>query len=237
RGNISWIVPVAWHPTNNNAVITIDLALDPSVFLELNVEELHQRMYTKRSELGPDELPVPVKLVHLNKCPVLAPAKTLTAENAANLNVDREACLRNLKVIRENPEIRQKLIELYSIEPNYEKSTNVDTLLYDGFFSHADKATIDIIRQSTPEQLIDFEPNVTDPRIKPLLFRYRARNFPHTLNEAEQLRWHAHLQDYFQTHLPDYEASFESLYLESEGNDKKVAILKAVYNYVQQLIS
>lgn len=52
RGNISWIVPVAWHPTNNNAVITIDLALDPSVFLELNVEELHQRMYTKRSELG-----------------------------------------------------------------------------------------------------------------------------------------------------------------------------------------
>lgn len=64
-----------------------------------------------------------------------------------------------------------------------------------------------------------------------------AQLFPHTLNEAEQLRWHAHLQDYFQTHLPDYEASFENLYLESEGNDKKVAILKAVYNYVQQLIS
>ena len=55
-----------------------------------------------------------------------------------------------------------------------------------------------MIRQSTPEQLIDFEPNVSDPRIKPLLFRYRARNFPHTLNETEQLKWQSHLQDYFQ---------------------------------------
>ncbi len=208
-----------------------------TVFLELDAEQLHQRMYTKRSELGPDELPVPVKLVHLNKCPILAPAKTLTAENAIALNVDREACLRNLKVIRENPEIRQKLIDLYSIDPGYEKSSNVDTLLYDGFFSHADKTAIDMIRQSTPEQLIDFEPNVSDPRIKPLLFRYRARNFPHTLNESEQLRWQAHLQDYFETHMPDYETRFESLYLESEGNEKKTAILRAVYNYVQQLVS
>ena len=160
-----------------------------------------------------------------------------SAENAENLNVDRAACLKNLKVIRDNPEIRQKLIALYSIEPNYEKSTNVDTLLYDGFFSHADKTAIDMIRQSTPEQLIDFEPNVSDPRIKPLLFRYRARNFPHTLNESEQLRWQAHLQDYFETHMSDYETRFESLYLESEGNEKKTAILRAVYNYVQQLVS
>ncbi|MEF1213139.1 exodeoxyribonuclease I, partial [Vibrio alginolyticus] len=77
----SWIVPVAWHPTNNNAVITIDLAKDPQPILELSAEELHERLYTKREDLG-ELLPVPVKLVHLNKCPILAPAKTLTAENA-----------------------------------------------------------------------------------------------------------------------------------------------------------
>lgn len=72
----SWIVPVAWHPTNNNAVITIDLAKDPQPILELSTEELHERLYTKREDLG-DLLPVPVKLVHLNKCPILAPAKNV----------------------------------------------------------------------------------------------------------------------------------------------------------------
>ena len=58
----SWIVPVAWHPTNNNAVIMIDLAKDPQPILELSAVELKERLYTKRDELG-DLLPVPVKLV------------------------------------------------------------------------------------------------------------------------------------------------------------------------------
>ncbi len=128
----SWIVPVAWHPTNNNAVITIDLAKDPQPILELSAEELKERLYTKRDELG-DLLPVPVKLVHLNKCPILAPAKTLTAENAEVIGIDRQQCLNNLALLRQHPEIREKLISLFSIEREFEKSNDVDTQLYDGF--------------------------------------------------------------------------------------------------------
>ncbi len=117
----SWIVPVAWHPTNNNAVITIDLAKDPQPILELSTEELHERLYTKHEDLG-DLLPVPVKLVHLNKCPILAPAKTLTAENAENIGIDRQKCLDNLALLRQHPEIREKLIGLFSIERQFEKA-------------------------------------------------------------------------------------------------------------------
>lgn len=40
-----------------------------------NAEVLRQRLYTKRDELAENELPVPLKLVHINKCPILAPAK------------------------------------------------------------------------------------------------------------------------------------------------------------------
>jgi len=73
--------PVGLCHTNNNAVIVVDLAKDPQPLFDLDADALHERLYTRHDELG-DLLPVPVKLVHLNKCPILAPAKTLTAENA-----------------------------------------------------------------------------------------------------------------------------------------------------------
>ncbi|MCG7498833.1 exodeoxyribonuclease I [Vibrio sp. Of7-15] len=233
--NTSWIVPMAWHPDNKNAVIAVNLAMDPEPLISLNAEQLHQRLYTKRADLAPDELPVPVKLIHTNKCPVLAPAKTLTADDAERLGVDRQACLNNLALIKKHPEIREKLLELYAIEREFDDSGNVDTQLYSGFFSHADKSTMDIIRESSPEDLVNFELNVADKRIKPLLFRYRARNFPWTLTEQEQRHWHAHRQDYFDANLQDYMLNFENVALDNQDDEKKTLILKSLYQYVEKI--
>ncbi|HCH1471368.1 TPA: exodeoxyribonuclease I [Vibrio parahaemolyticus] len=232
----SWIVPVAWHPTNNNAVITIDLAKDPQPILELSTEELHERLYTKREDLG-DLLPVPVKLVHLNKCPILAPAKTLTAENAENIGIARQKCLDNLALLRQHPEIREKLIGLFSIERQFEKSDDVDTQLYDGFFSPADRAAMDIIRETDPNNLAALDIEFDDKRIKPLLFRYRARNFPSTLDEQEQRRWALHCREVFESQIEEYMLNLENLVHEHESDEKKIAILKSVYRYVESLAS
>ncbi|KHD24638.1 exonuclease I [Vibrio caribbeanicus] len=233
----SWMVPVAWHPTNQNAVIMVDLAKDPQPLFDLDVEQLNERLYTKHSELADDELPVPVKLVHLNKCPILAPAKTLTAENAANIGINREQCLENLARLRQTPEIREKLIGLYSIDREYAKDNDVDSMLYDGFFSPADKASMDIIRQTDPNNLAALDISFNDDRIAPLLFRYRARNFPATLDESEQQRWANHCRDYFESRIEDYMLNLENLVHEHESDEKKLAILKSVYQYVQKLVS
>lgn len=233
----SWIVPVAWHPTNKNAVICVDLAKDPQALLDLDSEQITERLYTKHSELGPDELPVPVKLVHLNKCPILAPAKTLTAENAEKNGIDRDKCLANLALLRQHPEIREKLLGVYTTEREYEKSNDVDTMLYDGFFSPADKAAMDIIRETDPNNLAALDIAFNDERISPLLFRYRARNFPWTLDESEQQRWATHCREYFEERIEDYMLNLENLVHEHESDDKKIAILKSVYQYVQKRVS
>ncbi len=233
----SWIVPVVWHPTNKNAVVVVDLAKDPQPLLDLTSEELRERLYTKRSELGPDELPVPIKLVHLNKCPILAPAKTLTAENAERIGINREQCLQHLALIRQHPEIREKLSELYSVEREYEQNGDVDTQLYSDFFSPADKAAMDIIRQTDPNNLAALDITFDDERIAPLLFRYRARHFPWTLDEAEQQKWAAHCRDYFETRLEDYMLNLENLAHEHESDTRKINLLKAVYQYVEKLVS
>ncbi|EGU60860.1 exonuclease I, partial [Vibrio nigripulchritudo ATCC 27043] len=233
----SWMVPVAWHPTNQNAVVMVNLAMDPRPLIELDSAQLKERLYTRRDQLSEGELPVPIKLVHLNKCPVLAPAKTLTAENAETIGIDREQCLKNLAVIRQHPEIREKLIELYQNQNEYDVDPDVDTQLYNGFFSPADKTAMEIIREKSPEQLAGLDLNVKDARIAPLLFRYRARHYPWTLDETEQAKWAAHCREYFESNLPGYMQNLENLVHEHDGDEKKIALLKSVYHYVEKLVS
>ena len=40
QGCISWIAPLAWHPSNTNAVIVVDLNQDVSPLVELSAEEI-----------------------------------------------------------------------------------------------------------------------------------------------------------------------------------------------------
>ncbi|MDV7104329.1 exodeoxyribonuclease I [Vibrio sp. TH_r3] len=235
--NTSWIVPVAWHPKNQNAVITINLAMDPTPLLELTSDEIRQRMYTKRDELLPNQLPIPLKLVHLNKCPILAPAKTLTSDNAERIGINREQCLQNLSLIKNHPEIREKLVDLYSVEREYPDNQNVDSQLYSGFFTPADRTAMDIILETKPENLAALDIQFGDKRIAPLLFNYQARNYLETLDEQQQLRWASTCRDYFEASLPDYILNLENLAHEHENDEKKMRILKSVYNYVEQLVS
>jgi exodeoxyribonuclease-1 len=51
------------------------------------------------------------------------------------------------------------------------------------------------IRASSPEQLAKSAFSFTDPRLPEMLFRYRARNYPETLNADEQLRWNEFCQN------------------------------------------
>ncbi|ASA54688.1 exodeoxyribonuclease I [Vibrio gazogenes] len=233
----SWVVPLAWHPHNKNAVIMVDLAKDPQPLFDLNADEIRERLYTKRDDLQEDELPIPVKLVHLNKCPILAPAKTLTAENARVIGIDRDKCLHHLSLMKQAQDIREKLVQVFSEERDYPTDTDVDTMLYQDFFNPADKAAMEIIRQTSPEALQDLSISFQDARIKPLLFRYRARNYPETLTLHEQKQWQSHCQDYFSQHMDDYILRLENLAHEHEHDPHKMQILKSIYQYVLNLTS
>ena len=112
-GCCTWIVPIAPHPTNKNAIIVLNLALDPSPLFELSAEEIKAKLYTPSSMLAEGEQRLPIKLVHINKCPVLAPAKTLTVENSERLNIDRQQCLNHLQKIKSHPNLKDKLEAVY----------------------------------------------------------------------------------------------------------------------------
>lgn len=232
-GCATYIAPLAYHPVNKNALICVNLNMDLSPLLDLTPAEINERMYTKRSELG-DLLPIGLKLVHSNKCPVIAPAKTLTKEAADQHGIDRALCRKNLDMLTANPQLREKVVQVYQIESEHAPETNPDLMLYSGgFFSSHDKAAMERIVQTPPEQLAALECHFEDSRLDEMLFRYRARNYPLTLSMEEQKRWN----DYRLSTMDgqSYAYELESLAIEHESDERKMAILRALFEYASSL--
>ncbi|MEW6484473.1 MAG: exodeoxyribonuclease I [Pseudomonadota bacterium] len=237
RGNTSWIVPLAWHPDNRNALITLDLAGDIQPLLQENADELREHLYTPREQRG-DLPPVPLKLVHINKCPVLAPASTLRPEDADRLGIDRQFCLDNLALLRQHADIREKVVAIFAEGREFEPTQDVDAQLYDGFFSDADRQAMNIVRGTEPRNLPALDITFDDKRILPLLFRYRARNFPGTLDHGEQQCWLEHRRETLNpVRVEQYISELEQLASLYADDERKQSLLKSLYRYAETLLS
>lgn len=238
RGNCTWIAPLAWHPINQNAVIACDLAQNIDDLLNKSAVELRENLYTKKTELENDGvLPVPLKLVHINKCPIIAPAKTLLPENAQRLGIDRQFCLDNLKKLQKSLDIRDKVIEVFNEERKFDDSDNVETELYSGFFSKADKNNMAILRTLEPEKLADSGLQFEDKRIPDLLFHYRARHFYKTLNRGEQIKWQKYRRQKLEKSAVQFMESLRRLGEENSNHPDKLKLLQQIYDYGIKLLA
>ena len=193
RGCLAVIVPLCWHPTNRNSVIAFDLAQDPSELAELSVEQIQQRLFSKSADLAQLNLErLAIKEIHLNKSPVIAPANTLTPDRAEHWSVDGNTLRQSLAWLKQDPQRLQQIIDKLQqvFQPRaFEQDKDVDGQLYNGFFSSHDKQLMAEIQQKEPWDLVAWPADFEDPRGEELLFRYRARNFPETLEDHERQRW------------------------------------------------
>ncbi|MGW8462666.1 exodeoxyribonuclease I [Pseudomonas sp. CLCA07] len=189
RSYVGVVLPLAWHPRNKNALIVCDLHLDPQGLLDLDAETLRQRLYTRRDDLAEGELPVPLKLIHINKCPVVAPLSVLRPDDQQRLGLDMALYQeRSLRLIDAQQVWRDKVQAIYTHE-DFTPSQDPEQQLYDGFIGDRDRRLCEQVRAADPAQLAQEQWPFDDERLPELLFRYRARNFPDTLNSEEQERW------------------------------------------------
>ncbi|QIZ76056.1 exodeoxyribonuclease I [Ferrimonas lipolytica] len=234
NGCASLVLPMAWHPTNKNAVACIDMRLDPTPLIEWDVETLKQKLYQKASERAEGEPRVPVKLVHLNKSPFIAPASVLEDASAERLDIDKQQCREHFRLLRQNHQlIREKLHQLFDDEAREATNQPVDQQLYGGFFNDADRAQMELIRTTSAENLAALTPQFDDPRLEPLLFLYRARNYPHTLSETELSRWQQHCAATLDN--PEYVYQLEQLFRTHNEDEYKMRLLTALGHYLQSL--
>ncbi|HEY5718214.1 MAG TPA: exodeoxyribonuclease I [Motiliproteus sp.] len=187
--NTALIAPLAAHPVNRNAVIVYDLSVDPTPLLTQPAETIRAKLYTPTAQLAEGEARIPLKLVHLNKSPMLAPATMLTPDDAERLQISGDACRKHLAQLRAAVGLAEKLQQIFTDE-GFADGGDPDLMLYSGgFFGPGDKAVMDEIRNTPPELLEELKPAFQDGRLEEMLFRYRARNYPDTLNGVEPRQW------------------------------------------------
>lgn len=198
RGAIAMVMPICMHPTNKNAVVVYDLAIPPDDFIAVDAMEIAARLYTPAAELPEDAPRIPLKLVHLNKCPVLVPLKTMDAPGAKRLQINIADCEQSRAALLANiDELASKTREIFS-EQNFPETHDPDLQIYaGGFFSDADNARMDTIRKTAADKLAALQLSFDDKRLPEMLFRYRARNYPETLSSDELEQWNAYRQQKF----------------------------------------
>ena len=240
RSFLSLVLPLAWHPRNRNALIVCDLGLDPAPLLALDAETLRQRLYTRRENLAEGELPVPLKLVHVNRCPVLAPMAVLREQDSQRLGMDLELYRQHERTLLEQRGAWQdKLAPIYA-EEDFAGVDDPEQQLYDGFIGDRDRRLCEQVRNADPVRLGKEQWPFDDPRLPPLLFRYRARNFPETLSVDEQAQWREFCR--CRLMLPEYGApntlaNFEVALAEQLEKSPEAAggVLQEWQRYVQNL--
>ncbi|MEW6038554.1 MAG: exodeoxyribonuclease I [Pseudomonadota bacterium] len=193
RQCIACVLPLCRHPRIATRVIVFDLACDPAQLLDLPGEEIRRRLFTRAADLPEGIERIPLKGVHTNRCPVVVPTSALRPTDAERLGIDLAICRERARWVRDHAgDILPKVSVAFEAELPAEPGLDPELLLYRGGFTvDADRRALDRVHTLSPEQLARYRPQFADGRFGELLFRYRARNFPDTLNSEEQERWAA----------------------------------------------
>src|SRR5471032_1781940 len=240
RHYLGVVLPLAWHPRNRNALIVCDLSQDPQPLLDLDADTLRQQLYIRREDRAEGQLPVPLKLIHVNRCPVVAPLKVLRAEDQQRLQLDMALYEARRQQLTETQEVwRDKIQALYAGE-DFAPSEDPEQQLYDGFIGDRDRRLCEQVRTAEPEQLAADSWPFDDGRLPELLFRYRARNFAHTLSIDEQQRWRAFCQARLtqpEQGAPNTLQSFTKALVELSlsASPEQLKVLSQWQDYVEQL--
>lgn len=189
RHCLTVIAPLAAHPSRPGEVIVYDLAVDPAEMLALDEDDIADRVFTARADLPEGIERIALRTVRTNRAPALAPLSVLQGIDHVRLQIDLDRCLRHRDALQAAEGLAEKLRRVFARATQMPPPDDAELALYNGFLPDADKRLLVQVRATPPAQLGERAFPFLDPRYPELLFRYRARNWPETLDAAEHARW------------------------------------------------
>ena len=240
-GCISPVLPLMQHPTNKNSVIVYDLRHDPEDLLRLDVDEIQQRLFTSSEDLPEGVERIALKEVHINKAPVLSPINTLTDEAASEWQIDQVAMQAHVEKMLSATHLAGKLQSVFG-NRQFKPETDPDAMLYDGFINDSDKKICEQVISTVPENLASLSSRFNDIRLPELLFRYRARNWPETLNAKEKISWQTFCDNRLNDtegkvgiNLKSYGQKLAKLAIAPDTDERGREIIDALLDWPQQI--
>lgn len=235
---IAPVMPLGRHPRIPGFWLVWNLREDPMPFAGLDPEALGDRLWTAREDLPEGVTRLPVKTVRANRCPMLAPMNVLRPDDAERLNINDTEIARHRRALADHPELVQRIRALHDTEPSH-GGDDPELALYSGFIPNSDRDRMALARSFDGAGLATHPVDFTDPRLRAMLPRYRARNWPHSLDQDERVEW----DDYRRRRLFDDPelASIRVPQLKTElsalrqGGEAPAAILDALENWLIEI--
>lgn len=242
RGAIAVVMPICQHPVNKNGFIVYDLAVHPQQFFDNDAQEMAARLYTPAAELPEGIERIPLKQIHINKCPIVVPLSTMDKTAAKRLNIDVNTCLAHRDLIMQNiNEFASKTVSIFQ-HSEFAEVKDPDGQLYSGgFFSRDDSQRIDTVRNTVANDLAELQLNFDDKRLHEMLFRYRARNYQSTLSADEVQQWNSYRQQKFTdpavSHrtINQFLADIEALQQAPDTVGSQLVVLEALIEYAKMI--
>ena len=195
RGCIAVMAPLAMHPTNKNELLAWDLSEDPTELADLKPDAVRARLFSATADLPEGVARLAIKGVHLNKSPIVIgnvdTLRTRRPDLAERWGIDWGLAQTHLERLRALPDLSALWARVYARREGA-AAVDVDEDLYGGFLGDADRRRLNQLRGLGAQELALARTGFDDERLAELLLRYRARNFPQTLSDAEQAQWQAH---------------------------------------------
>lgn len=181
-----------------------DLRFDPRPWLDMSADELRKHCQMDAEERPQDHEFIPVRKLKCNQCPAVAPLGVLQADTAAQerIGIDISTVSRHYKLLQKHPDFGARAAK--AVERTFEKDSDPECQLYDGFIPDGDKAKMAVVRAADANALRGFDPGFSDKRLHQMLVRYKARNFPASLTDADRSEWEQYRAQRLQKGLPHF---------------------------------
>ena len=236
------VAPLAWHPAIDNRVIVFDLAGDVDALLALDADAIAARVFTAQAALPEGVARLPLKEVHLNRCPALFEWRHLRDADFVRLGIDPgQVEYAAMRLHSAGPALVEKLRQVYA-RPPARDPVDVDGALYDGFIGDGDRRLFAQVRATPPSLLGRSDFPFRDPRLPELLFRYRARNWPQHLSFPEHERWNAYRRQRLrqpglaEQTLAQFDEEIAALRGQHAGSDDVLRLLDALQAWRDEVV-
>lgn len=232
-GKTTVAFPLAPAPHGN--VLVYDLRHDPTPFVALTEQELKTRLFASWEERQADDfVPVPVKQLQYNRCPAVAPLGVLEQEGGwAKIGLDTAMVKKHQDVLLAHPDFAERLRTALEGRPDYAPSTEPEGQLYDGFVPEGDRVRIEAVRSANAKELADFHPAFQDERLAALLLHYKARNFPQSLSDTEQIAWESWRTQRIAAQAPGFMKELQQLAMSGKADQFIIDELSLWFESVQ----
>lgn len=233
---------LAEHP-DQQAALVFDLRNDPIPFSKMKPADLAEAWRRRRDDPGPR---LPVKTLKFNRCPAVAPMSVLDKDSEERLKLNPTTIAENYEKLQKSGLAKNVLEALKLLEQHQQAQLvgdegEVDSRLYEGFFSSDDRTKMSVVRAADKSALKSLDISFKDQRLQALFPLYKARHFHETLNQSEHEIWEKFKERKLlggkeKSRLSSYFTRIEDLKKQPSLNDEQRYLLEELELYGQSVV-